>query len=101
MGHANGRDPVSQGFDDSLSLVGPLYAPEDHPERVNAKFDTRIDKMIWGMGQYSARFNEGDLFAPDKYVTDYYTDEAIKVINKTQNRPWMIKLINEFVPTEI
>ena len=80
LGHANGMDPLSQGFEDSLSLVGPLYAPENHPDIVNAKFDTRIDKMIWSLGQYSARFNEGDLFAPDKYVTDYYTDEALKVI---------------------
>ena len=92
LGHANGMDPLSQGFDDSLSLVGPLYAPEDHPEIVNAKFDTRIDKMIWGMGQYSARFNEGDLFAPDKYVTDYYTDEALKVIEKNKNRPFFLYL---------
>ena len=88
LGHANGMDPLSQGFEDSLSLVGPLYAPENHPDIVNAKFDTRIDKMIWSLGQYSARFNEGDLFAPDKYVTDYYTDEALKVIENNKNRPF-------------
>ena len=92
LGHANGMDPLSQGFEDSLSLAGPLYAPEDHPEIVNAKFDTGIDKMVWGMGQYSARFNEGDLFAPDKYVTDYYTDEALKVIEKNKNRPFFLYL---------
>jgi len=92
LGQANGMDPLSQGFQDSLSMVGPLYLPEDHPDIVNAKFDTRIDKMIWGMGQYSARFNEGDLFAPDKYLTDYYTDEAIKVIEKNKNRPFFLYL---------
>ena len=92
LGQANGMDPLSQGFQDSLSMVGPLYLPEDHPDIVNAKFDTGIDKMIWGMGQYSARFNEGDLFAPDKYLTDYYTDEAIKVIEKNKNRPFFLYL---------
>ena len=92
LGHANGMDPLSQGFQDSLSMVGPLYLPEDHPDIVNAKFDTGIDKMIWGIGQYSARFNEGDLFAPDKYLTDYYTDEAIKVIEKNKNRPFFLYL---------
>ena len=92
LGQANGMDPLSQGFQDSLSMVGPLYLPEDHPDIVNAKFDTRIDKMVWGMGQYSARFNEGDLFAPDKYLTDYYTDEAIKVIEKNKNRPFFLYL---------
>ena len=92
LGNANGMDPLNQGFEDSLSLVGPLYAPEDDPEIVNAKFDTTIDKMVWGIGQYSARFNEGNLFAPDKYVTDYYTDEALKVIEKNKNRPFFLYL---------
>ena len=92
LGHEYGMDPMSQGFQDSLSLVGPLYLPEDHPDVVNAKFDTRIDKMIWGIGQYSANFNGGDLFAPDKYVTDYYTDEALKVIENNKNRPFFLYL---------
>ena len=92
LGQANGMDPQSQGFKDSLSLIGPLYAPEDDPEIVNAKFDTRIDKMIWGIGLYSAMFNGGDFFAPDKYVTDYYTDEALKVIEKNKNRPFFLYL---------
>ena len=42
--------------------------------------------------RYSARFNEGDPFAPDKYVTDYYTDEALKVIEKNKNRPFFLYL---------
>ena len=61
---------------------------EDDPEIVNAKFDTGIDRMIWGIGQYSAMFNGGNIFAPDKYVTDYYTDEALKVIENNKNRPF-------------
>ena len=92
LGHEYGMDPMSQGFQDSLGLVGPLYLPEDHPDVVNAKFDTRIDKMIWGIGQYSANFNGGDLFTPDKYVTDYYTDEALKVIENNKNRPFFLYL---------
>ena len=92
LGHAGGMDPLSQGFIDSLSLGGAYYLPEDHPEVVNAKFETSIDKMVWSSGQYSARFNEGDPFAPDKYVTDYYTDEALKVIEKNKNRPFFLYL---------
>ena len=71
-------DPLSQGFIDSLSLGGAYYLPEDHPDVVNAKFETSIDKMVWSSGQYSARFNEGNPFAPDKYVTDYYTRRSSK-----------------------
>ena len=92
LGNAYGMEPLSQGFQDSLQMVGPLYLPEDHPDVVNAKFNTRIDRMIWGIGQYSANFNGGDLFAPDKYLTDYYTDEALKVIENNQNRPFFLYL---------
>ena len=76
LGHGQGMDPIRRGFQDSLGLDGPLYLPEDHPDVVNAKFDSSIDKMIWSIGQYSATFNGGSVFAPDKYVTDYYTDEV-------------------------
>ena len=65
-------------FKTLLNLHGAYYLPEGHPDVVNAKFDTTIDKMIWSSGQYSATLNGGDPFAPDKYVTDYYTDEAFK-----------------------
>jgi len=92
LGHTGGMDPLSQGFVDSLSLGGAYYLPEDHPEVVNAKFETGIDKMVWSGGQYAAQFNGGELFAPDKYVTDYYTDEALKVIEKNQNRPFFLYL---------
>ena len=92
LGHADGMNPQSQGFEDSLNLHGAYYLPESHPDIVNAKFDTTIDKMIWSSGQYSATFNGGDPFAPDKYVTDYYTDEALKVIEKNKNRPFFLYL---------
>lgn len=92
LGHSSGMSPLDQGFDDSLSLAGTYYLPEDHQDVVNAKFETSIDKMVWSGGQYAARFNDSDMFSPDKYVTDYYTDEAIKVIEKNKNRPFFLYL---------
>ena len=92
LGHSSGMSPLDQGFDDSLSLAGAYYLPEDHPDVVNAKFETSIDKMVWSGGQYAARFNDSNYFTPDKYVTDYYTDEAIKVIEKNKNRPFFLYL---------
>ena len=92
LGHSSGMSPLDQGFDDSLSLAGTYYLPEDHPDVVNAKFETSIDKMVWSGGQYAARFNDSEMFSPDKYVTDYYTDEAIKVIEKNKNRPFFLYL---------
>ena len=66
LGHSSGMSPIDQGFDDSLTLAGTSYLPEDHPNVVNAKLNRRIDKMVWSGSQYAARFNGGDLFAPEK-----------------------------------
>ena len=41
-----------------------------------------------------AKFNGGDLFKPEGYVTDYYTQEALKVIDKNKNRPFFLYLIH-------
>lgn len=95
LGRASGMAPHEQGFDDSLLMHSGLYLPEDHPDVVNAKvsFDT-IDKFLWaGMG-YSASFNSGndDTFLPGGYLTDYWTDESIKVIEANKNRPFFLYL---------
>jgi len=72
-----------------------LYLPEEHPDVVNAKltFDP-IDLFLWaGMG-YSATYNSGDsdMFKPGGYLTDYWTDESIKVIKANKNRPFFLYL---------
>lgn len=37
-------------------------------------------------------FNGGDSFEPGGYVTDYYTDEAVKAIEANRNRPFFLYL---------
>ena len=95
LGRANGMAPHEQGFDDSLLMQSGLYLPEDDPNVVNAKlsFDP-IDKFLWvGMG-FSASYNSGDAdkFKPGGYLTDYWTDESIKVIKANKNRPFFLYL---------
>ena len=95
LGRTNGMAPNEQGFDDSLLMHSGLYLPEDDPAVVNAKvpFDP-IDQFLWaGMG-FSATFNSGDddPFKPGGYLTDYWTDEAIKVIEANKNRPFFLYL---------
>jgi len=92
LGQVEGMAPTDQGFDDSLSLAGSLYLPKDHPNVVNAQFDNAIDNMVWASGQYAARFNHGDLFEPKGYLTDYYTDNAVEVIETNANRPFFLYL---------
>ena len=95
LGRENGMAPHDQGFDDSLLMQSGLYLPEDDPNVVNAKlsFDP-IDRFLWaGMG-FSATYNSGDAekFKPGGYLTDYWTNESIKVIRANKNRPFFLYL---------
>ena len=44
------------------------------------------------MARYSAQWNGGPLFEPVGYLTDYYTDEAVEVIEANRNRPFFLYL---------
>jgi uncharacterized sulfatase len=95
LGRENGMAPYQQGFDDSLLMSSGLYLPEDHANVVNAKlpFDP-IDQFLWSAMTYANSFNAGDedRFRPKGYLTDYWTDEAIKVIQANKNRPFFLYL---------
>lgn len=95
LGRENGMAPYRQGFDDSLLMASGLYLPEDHANVVNAKlpFDP-IDQFLWSAMTYANSFNAGDedRFRPKGYLTDYWTDEAIKVIQANKNRPFFLYL---------
>jgi len=93
LGSVGDMRPEKQGFDDSLELAGALYLPEDHPNVVNAKQEKEaIERMVWATGRYAARFNGGKPFAPKGYVTDYYTEQALNVIDANQHRPFFMYL---------
>ncbi len=93
LGGTAGMRPEQQGFDQSLYLSGGLYLPEDSPDVVNAKQDfDPIDRMVWAVTRYSAQVDGGPLFEPRGYLTDYYTDEAVRVIEANRNRPFLLYL---------
>lgn len=104
LGRQNGMAPHEQGFDDSLLMASGLYLPEDSPNVVNAKlpFDA-IDRFLWASMNYSASFNSGneDLFEPAGYLTDYWTDESLKVIEANKNRPFFLYLAHWGVHTPL
>ena len=89
--------PLSQGFDESLMMASGLFLPEDDPNVVNAYLPwDPIDKFLWAILDYAASFNESserdNWFEPKGYLTDYYTDEALKVIEANKNRPFFLYL---------
>lgn len=98
LGLSNGMAPQDQGFDESLLMASGLYLPEDDPQVVNAKqaFDP-IDRFLWAAMRYAASFNTPDsgpmaMFAPEGYLTDYYTEQAVEVIEANKDRPFFLYL---------
>jgi arylsulfatase A-like enzyme len=76
-----------------LYMNGVAYLPPDHPNVVNAKReDDVVERMIWAFATYENQFNDSKSFQPDGYLTDYYTNEALKVIEKNQHRPFFLYL---------
>jgi uncharacterized sulfatase len=102
VGESNGMAAYDQGFDESLNMGGMLFLPEDHPDVVNSKqeFDP-IDRFLWTAGGYAVRYNGGPSFEPDGYLTDYYTDEAVKVIEANRNRPFFLYLAHWAIHTPL
>jgi uncharacterized sulfatase len=93
LGQANGMAPNDQGFDESLLMASGLYLPENDPNVVNSKQDfDPIDRFLWMGMQYATKFNDSKIFEPGGYITDYYTDEAVKVIEANKNRPFFLYL---------
>ena len=39
-----------------------------------------IDKFLWTRMQHAASYNMGEVFQPGGYITDWYTEESLKVI---------------------
>ncbi|NBW45651.1 MAG: sulfatase, partial [Betaproteobacteria bacterium] len=73
----------AHGFDESLSMLhgGSMYLPENDPQVVNSKQEyDPIDRFQWAGHAWGVRFKDGEPFKPPKYMTDYLTDEAVKVV---------------------
>ena len=93
LGRKNGMAPQDQGFDQSLLMHSGLYAAEDDPNVVNSKLSyDPIDRFLWVGMKYAASYNGSAAFEPGGYLTDYYTNEAVKVIENNTDRPFFLFL---------
>ncbi|MFZ9305479.1 MAG: sulfatase [Gammaproteobacteria bacterium] len=85
----------AHGFDESLSLQhgASMYLPSADPRVVTVEPEHNIiDKFILANQPWGVRFNDGEVFKPDRYLTDYFTDQAIRVIDANQHRPFFLYL---------
>ena len=95
LGEARGMRPEDQGFDESLGFIigGQKYLPDDDPNVVNSKQDfDPIDRFLWANLPWSVQYNGSKRFAPDRYMTDYLTDQALSAIRANRNRPFFLYL---------
>lgn len=95
LGEADGLRPENQGFDESLAVLAGAakFLPQDSPDVVNAKLPwDPIDRFLWPNLPFAVRWNGGKHFEPDRYMTDYFTDQAVKAIHANRNRPFFLYL---------
>ena len=102
LGRNAEMNPNAQGFDESLLMHSGLFLEENDPNVVNAKlpFDP-IDRFLWAAMQYAASFNGGEPFKPGGYITDWWTDESLNVIEANKNRPFFLYLAHWGVHTPL
>ena len=107
LGLANGMAAHDQGFNESLLMASGLYLPEDHPDVVNSKQDfDPIDRFLWAAMRFAVAFNragssEIEAFEPDRYLTDYFTEQAVQVIEANKDRPFFLSLAHWGVHTPL
>ena len=98
LGLANGMAAHDQGFKESLLMASGLYLPQDHPDVANSRQDfDPIDRFLWAAMRFAVAFNragssEIEAFEPDRYLTDYFTEQAVKVIEANKDRPFFLSL---------
>jgi len=93
LGRVDELLPRAQGFDESLLMSSGLYLPIDDPNVVNARNEFAVmDKVQWEVLDYATSFNGGPRFRPDGYLTDYFTDEAVKAIAANKEQPFFLYL---------
>ena len=94
--------PGNQGFDESVFMESGLYLPQNDPRVVNSKQDfDPIDKFLWPNMRFGVSYNAGKWFEPNKYITDYFTDQAVTAIQRNKNQPFFLYLAHWGVHTPL
>jgi len=93
LGSTPAMRPNAQGFDESLFMESGLYLPTKDPRVVNSRQDfDPIDRFLWPNMRFGVSYNAGDWFEPARYLTDYFTDEAVSAIKLNKHRPFFMML---------
>ncbi|MDP6471543.1 MAG: sulfatase-like hydrolase/transferase [Pseudomonadales bacterium] len=95
LGQNEGHAPNDQGFDEFLGFLSgaAMFAEFDDPTMVKSiqAFDA-IDQFLWPNLTFAVRYNKDQHFAPDEYMTDYLSTQAVRAIEANQHRPFFMYL---------
>jgi hypothetical protein len=104
VGSTNQSKPINRGFNHTLGfLMGAShYATPDSQDVESSKItglvrehdgicdrlltllcgvtSQKFDQLLWKKLPYAVSYNDGPLFTPDKYMTDYLAEEAAAAI---------------------
>lgn len=94
--------PNAQGFDETLFMESGLYLPVGDPRGVESRqpFDP-IDRFLWPNMRWAVSYNGGRWFEPASHLTDYFTDEAVRVVRQNRHRPFFLFLAHWAVHTPL
>lgn len=90
LGGGKGMRPEDQGFNESLGFMAAAqkYALPETEGIVSARLDyDPTDRFLWANLPFSVQYNGSAPFRPEAYMTDYLTDQAVRVIEANRNRP--------------
>lgn len=95
LGESEGHAPNDQGFDEFLGFLAgaAMFAEFDDPAMVKSiqAFDP-IDQFLWPNLTFAVRYNKQQHFAPDEYMTDYLSTQAVRAIEANKHRPFFMYL---------
>ena len=102
LGSTSEMRPNNQGFDESLFMESGLYLPQNDPRVVNSKqnFDP-VDNFLWPNMRFGVSYNGGRWFERNQYLTDYFSEEAVKAIRTNKHRPFFMYLAHWGVHTPL
>lgn len=95
IGESTKLRPEAQGFDESLGIMSGAgkYLPDDSPDVVNARLDyDPIDRFLWIYGNDAVQWNGSQRFHVSEYMTDYFSNNAVRAIDANRNRPFFMYL---------
>ena len=84
LGENEGHRPLERGYDESLSFLfgASVYGDKDDPNIVSAPIEKSMyDTYMANLVPFGISHNNGKMFKPDKYMTDYLSDNAVNIIN--------------------